>query len=477
MEEYFKVFNYLKGNFFRVTGLIAIMALILIGVSQVNIITNLSNKIIIIVLLCLFWFFIWHLMKTHLPKTKNNKKGIYIAIKSEKNENDLSEQGKLKLRVKNDFIKELIELFNTNQLSDFVQIHFLKDHQIDYLYEKCEEFIAYKPNKEKKIKTKKEKKFENIAEKIGAIYIVWGDVKVRKNNELFYIVDLKSLIKSEEVKNREEFIKSIQSGFVSNFRLQDKFEIDEFNYLTKSNFVSATYIIGMAAYISKEYKIAYNLHVRAKDQIVNLIKRNPNLKRAKKTLQEIINYEAFHLANINIEKENYKKALDYNNVITNTTQQDLYCIFQRVNILYKSNDIDQALELNKEIRKYNELSFLYNKAFLLMMKGNYDKGLSIYWQLMYNTKDRTIAGECIEYMEKELIRKPDLPILHFILGYLYYEKKENLPQAHDHFEKFLEKAGSEFANKRIIEISNEKVIRIEKEMELNRPTPPVRHFC
>lgn len=91
----------------------------------------------------------------------------------------------------------------------------------------------------------------------------------------------------------------------------------------------------------------------------------------------------------------------------------------------------------------NNLTWLYNKAFLNFYMGRLQQGYQDYFKLRESTfpgEDDTV-NQCIGFNVALLEREPDKVQSHFILGYLQYFKKCNLPQALLHFETFLDGFG------------------------------------
>jgi tetratricopeptide (TPR) repeat protein len=104
----------------------------------------------------------------------------------------------------------------------------------------------------------------------------------------------------------------------------------------------------------------------------------------------------------------------------------------------------KALQYLKRARKVNdgEFTWLYNKAFIYMYLGKFELGYKDYRKLKDITfpGDEAIIDQCLEFNKALIAKEPDKIQCHFILGYLYMNKKCNLPLALEEFDLFINNA-------------------------------------
>lgn len=84
----------------------------------------------------------------------------------------------------------------------------------------------------------------------------------------------------------------------------------------------------------------------------------------------------------------------------------------------------------------------YNEGFLLMYLERFRDALPIYRAIARQTfeDEELTLDEVITFNLKALENEPSRIQSMFILGFLYYKKKGNLPLALEHFERFIKKA-------------------------------------
>ena len=119
-EIWANIFKVFKKHFFSVSGLL-IGILIIIYIEWkfldneiVKYFEDFKIRIIIYCVVIIVWFIFWIIKRELFPKNKKRKIGILIAI--------LSENDKQKIRIQNDFLKELKHMIYTNNLSEKIHM-------------------------------------------------------------------------------------------------------------------------------------------------------------------------------------------------------------------------------------------------------------------------------------------------------------------------------------------------------------------
>ncbi|MHA1372417.1 MAG: hypothetical protein ACTSRA_22175, partial [Promethearchaeota archaeon] len=104
----------------------------------------------------------------------------------------------------------------------------------------------------------------------------------------------------------------------------------------------------------------------------------------------------------------------------------------------------QYLKKAKRVSK-GEYTWLYNKAFIYMYLEKFELGFKDYKRLREVSfqGEESIVDQCINFNMELLKNEPDKKQSFFILGYLYYVKKKNLPIALENFEKFIKEISSD----------------------------------
>jgi len=118
-----------------------------------------------------------------------------------------------------------------------------------------------------------------------------------------------------------------------------------------------------------------------------------------------------------------------------------FYIFMTIYTFLEEGKFKQSLNYCQEAKKYakGDGLWLYNRAFILMYDGDFNRGLSDYHEIKNNSfpMEEEIVLSCILNDEKLYVVHPEKIQICYILGFLYYHKLNNLPQALKYFEEFI----------------------------------------
>ena len=424
-----------------------------------------------VIVVDILWFMFWLWTRNKYPKVSDNKVGIVLAIETEK---DLERN-----KVYRDFVIHFSKLINDAGFSDIFEIVDLNEYQSSVtsklLSENSQSLIQFRKDGVFKDLTKRNK-WESHQKKIGGHLYIWGKIRRRMDKESKYIFDIDGLVvhKPLKVGAHKIITKDFIESWFKRIAFSDVFELTGFEISAELVFVISKYIIGLASLISGDPVLALKLHsgLRTEFEVINK-KYNPvppNLLKIRSKLDALIAEENILIANWYLRNNQIQLADKY---LTDSfsVKQDNYgaYIFSALR-KFQNNDIGGCLDDVMKAKKIavNNQVWRYDYAFLLMWKGNYERGLNQYKKIAENTypgEDVTVSEICV-FQQGLLKNKKWIPAL-FILGFIMYKKLDNLPQSLQYFEKFIEESQkiSEFVS--LIRVTQSYLSDIKREMQLN----------
>jgi len=189
------------------------------------------------------WIIFWLYNRFVLPRNKKGKVGIVIAI--------FSENEKERKMLKADFVSKLKNDFQQEGILNS-EIIFLKNHFSGQIKE------SGNPRK----------KLDKINEKIKAHLYIWGDIKKRPDGDegekyfltIQYYVVHKPITQDFSNKLANDFSKA----FLSQIEFLENKSFKELKASAAKINLAIKYIVGIAAFVSQDPKLALKLHSRLK---------------------------------------------------------------------------------------------------------------------------------------------------------------------------------------------------------------------
>ena len=369
-------------------------------------------------------------------------------------------------RFKRDFLGHLKRVIDNRGLAKFV------------------EFIEVRNHFSKKIQevTEERKKIEIIKKwnkKIKAHFLIWGEVKRRKDEggKLFLSLDSIVYHKPIPLGISFRFRREILEVFPREINFLERFELKGFEISAELVSLAAQNIIGTAAFISGDPFLALDLHFNflkgLEYTFKGLKELPPNFRASRKKVIKMISGEFstlsryYYYAKKDLDRT-YKfanKSLEFNK--ENYTAYLLLAIFH----FLKNRDIKKALEMIELASKYSngDMGWKYSEAFLHCYNGDLETSKKCYSAAFRGRplESERFLRDIVSFIEDILSLEPDKFQLHYALGRIYYQKLYNLPMALENYEKFLE-GQSKNPNpnfSRIAETLKEYVERIKGELD------------
>ncbi|MGC9000736.1 tetratricopeptide repeat protein [Caldisericum sp.] len=455
MEE--KLKKIFEENFYSFRGLFSGIVLIILAIIlHLDLflekgIPDFKIRLIIYAVFLAIWAISWWCSREYLPSNPKGKVGLLLAIGTESD--------KQKVRTKNDLAEGIKKLLGQHNLSHMVNVIVLEDFKANKVSEIMQKYLIKKDEvehiyinldtieKERKLKeTKEYRDFIKLNRKLNCRFYVWGKIKERQDIENKYFIDLEVLVlhKPLEQKPAEGIKKEFALIFPKEVSFLEKIEAKGFELTSDMIFIAAMYITGDAAFLSGDPFTAYELHKNLQTELNRFQPLPPNLQNMSNNLKIFLSAELFEKAKysfVNKDLVSAKKFLNEAESINNKNYDLLVSISYFAFNLEK--DVSKSLEYLKRASEVGveDYTWLYNRAFIYMYVGEYEKGLKNYKKLLEVKflKESKIVDECIEYNKNLIKNEQDKYQLLFIIGYLYYFKKNDLINALKYFELFKDK--------------------------------------
>lgn len=410
-------------------------------------ISSLKIRSIIYLIFITSWGIFWFLNRFRLPRNKKGKVGIVIAI--------FSEEEKERKMLKGNFISKLKKDFQREGISDFSEIIVLKNHFSKQIVESVD----------------LRKELERINKKIKAHLYIWGDIKKRPDGdegEKYFMTWGGYVVHNpiaQELSNAlaKDFAKVLppKMEFLENRSFRElEASADRVNLTIK-------YIVGFAALISQDPKLALKLHSKLREQINAIPLLPPELMDIKKRLPLLISDELLWIARwyFNNKQSDKAKELIKESLKENPKNYGTW-LFKAVLDFLVDKDVLEAFKSAKVAEQYSKGTheWKYSLGFLYFWTENYWEALKICHSIRnqsYYGEEHTLQE--VREFNLNLLKEPGAKNqLYFWIGYLSYFKTKKLCSALEdleNFEKFADRKMSVLKQK-----SSAYLQEIKKEM-------------
>lgn len=438
--------DYGKSTIGLLLGYFLIIMLIIIKIDDFfeKYIENIIIRSIGYIILSLIWTVYW-IFYQRFPKNKKEKIGLVFSIETE-NENQF-------IRIKKDLTNEIKNKLKENNLESYFNLIILENYHSKLLNLKINKYIESKKETLNKISIdfklykKVQIKLHNFLKKISGHFYIFGTIVERHDEKNKYIFNLNTLVLHKNIPQTisNRISKDINNILDKTITFLSNDEVKGFKITAENIYLTTRYIVGIAAFVSYDFELAFNLHKGLKDELSNSVYSTKNYKDVISNLNNFVSDELFILSRIEyFNKKNVNKTLEYiqKSLEINSSNYDSL-MFKSYIYFVDYKDVKKAIKLLKsaEIFSNGNYTWLYNKAFIYMYIEKYDKGLKCYHEIekINFLNDYNTIEQCIKYNEDVLNIEPTKYQCLFILGFLYYKKLNNYPKSFDNYDLFCKK--------------------------------------
>jgi tetratricopeptide (TPR) repeat protein len=370
--------------------------------------------------------FIWFIYK-RTPKTKKNKIGFVVSIICSN-----EDEGK---KIHEDFTLTLQSLIkNSPSGKDF---HFIEIKQ--HIAQKILNFEdAFK-----------------LQKKTRAHFVIFGRVRKRLiNNSNTYFLELEGIVLHGpiSIKDHSKLSGEFSELFPRQLAIDEKNDLFSFNFASEWTEYVAKYIIGIAAFLSRDLDYSEILFTDIKQK---LLITNPNIKvpflekiktRLPQRFYDIYLSKAlFHLSEWrkNHDLSYLPHIIDSLNKIDKKFENEYAFVLIKAIVIFL--DERDVLKAKSCIRKcfhikgaIQNVTWRFSLAFLEAYDGNLKKSVQQYQKCeKFVNIDPKVIDEVEDFICWVLEKEPEKYQLYFCLGFINKQIKEDKIQALNDFEKFL----------------------------------------
>ncbi|OGU73788.1 MAG: hypothetical protein A2V93_02850 [Ignavibacteria bacterium RBG_16_34_14] len=391
-----------------------------------------------------------------------------------------TENDKQKIRIKDDFTEKIKLLISENNLSDFIQIILLNDFQaerVNGILSNHTDLLNRRKRKkypESKSDKKLEKGWIRIKKLTGGNFWIWGNIKERLDLENKYVFNLDARVThapiSVRIQNPVE--KALKESWARRIFISEKVELFGFKFTAELIYIAVNYVTGIAAYISYDPFTAFRLH----ENLLNELRKKfniipPNLKILEKNIYKFLSDESAQICFFYMGQRDEENAIDSLNKIFLYSSENYegYLLKSIFEFSFEKDPI-KALKTCKVAKRYSNKNgtWRYNEAFLLLYLKRFEEAIVLYKEIenySYKGEDG-IVSEVIDFNKNRLADNVNDLVSNFVLGFVYYKKKDNFPLAEEHFNRILQTNSNTKVKEPIIKLVTQYLKEINKLMGL-----------
>jgi tetratricopeptide (TPR) repeat protein len=383
-----------------------------------NIIVSQKIRIAIYAPAYIAFFIFWATWRWRLPRNKKGKLGLVIAIYVEDN---LEKQ-----RLKSDFIKKLEDCLASNNLHEVVSVIPLKNH------------ISQSINNPNDIK--------RVAKKVKAHFYVYGILKKRAEGLIDkYFFQLRGFVVHRPVEERVSKMISVEFSKVlpSEISFWEKIQLQGFEFSAEFAYLSARYIVGIAALASGDIFLARRMHAGLYEELGRINPVPEHFQEVRNNVLALLSTENLLFARdfyLNKQDTDNAKLSLHQALNYNPRNSDAWMLKAVIDFCV-DKDIAKAKESTRQAKENGDRwAWRYNKAFFYFWEGNYPEAL--YECRTIKRKgyiDNPLFFQSIFDFNKSLLStNPEKTQLWFWMGFVAYFMAGNLNVALEGFENFCE---------------------------------------
>lgn len=396
----------------------------------------------LISIFCIIFFIIaWWWMVNQMPKNRK-KVGVLLSILGDNKEVDK--------KIKTDFVGEIEKNLAQNKIADSVNILYLSNKRAIKINAKLNEYKRLKEEIEsKKIKTadltkeqkRRMQKWEKFIKKANYHFFIWGSAN---EDEREYRLSLNGLVLHDKIHPiTQSLVKTeLNNIFLQNIRIDKKIRYDALVFSARHFSIVIKYITGIAAFVSNKIDLAHDLHSDLLKELENNPGLPPQITILKDKMKEFLAQELFRQA-IEKQKTDLKSALGLVDQSLVYNSENFFSLNLKSFLEFLVNkDIEEALKYANISSQFSqgELTWAYNKGFLLMYSGRFKEALKVYKMI---TKTRCVGEESlinsvVDFNKNLFASEPDKYQCLFIIGYILC-KKHSLISGYTYLKEFAKK--------------------------------------
>lgn len=368
---------------------------------------------------------------TTLPKSKKNKIGIVIAIKTEKDSE--------KNRLKNDLVNNLNHYIKSSELADLF-------NEIIFLPERFCERINDQQTADKYLRLCR----SNL--------MVYGSLTQRNiDGDNSYVFKLYGLVRHVPIKTGggnhqrliDDFSKTLSNVHFSETKEVLGFEITQNMIGMVSKLIVAS-TINIAGFALVSYRLINELLLEIETVEINRIK-NPIVQQIKKrAVSRLIESSQLLISHYydkfigTRDDEDLFMAADYLERLLEVDPLNYSGHLTKAMVLFRKEEIDAAISILEDLDD-SDPTWRYSLGFLYAFRNindDIEKALDQYRRATYKQAESNVINDTEIFLSEEIVKHPEKIQLHFFRGLINHKCKPDYHLANEDFRYFLNQDAS-----------------------------------
>ncbi len=362
-----------------------------------------------------------------IPRNKRDKIGIIIAISAE--------TPKEKIRLQNDLILELKGYLKSSDFTPNFNVISLSENHVNRIsdYETALKYLK----------------------KIRGHFIVYGNISERMvNGEPNFVFRLNGIVVHRRISQiqKVQFAKEFAEVMPRRWRFPESKELFGFDITQQSLGCIIKYIVGIAAYVSGDFDLAYKIYMQLENELSKeRMKQILPTKKIKERLAIRLTEAStaisrrLYFSYKKTKKLNYiEKMKKYLDLLQGISPNDYGThLLRAIYIFLIDKNIDAAKNEVKKVRNPPDPTWRYSLAFLYAYKGELEKSRKEYNKAFKGSVPPHVIGDVEIFISDVLEKEPHKYQLYFVSGYINYKVKNDFVLAKKDFNTFIEQASKE----------------------------------
>ncbi len=413
----------IKKRWLSYTGLLAALFFELLGLCPYfwnNFGKGIEKKEwIVISILVLITVLLW-LFGRKYPRNQKDKTGVVIAIKTENK--------KQHSRLRSDLISGLRDIIKIEERENFFNIIELPEY---YAVQ-----VTDLPSARKALK------------KSRSHFLMFGSCKVRlEKGKEFYYISLEAGVMHKPIPRliNDVFAKEFREVFPRKLIFPVDDEISGFE-ITKSLIgLSSRYIIGIAAFLSLDFKLSFEIFKKIHKEIKNFDVDKVQVKKIKSRIPKWLSVNSLTIAQKKYylyrkeKNESFLKEMKPFLDILKEVDPNNYDahLLRAIYLFLTKRNVGGALKEIKASKNNLDHTWRYSEAFLYAYMGNMDKAEEGYRKAFRSDVHPGVVLDTEEFIYDILKAEPNKYQLWYCLAIINWKDKKDKVLAREAFEKFI----------------------------------------
>ncbi|WOK05706.1 hypothetical protein RT717_21760 [Imperialibacter roseus] len=396
-----------------------------------NSIVHILTFVIVELVIVSFWYY----KRSVFPLGNRKRQNLVIAI--------TTEDVKQKVRIANDFAKELKRQLKNHGLNNTYEVVVLHNHLSETARHKIEMWIEAR--KANLMDSNESKSFLKMAKRLNAKFFVYGDLIIRNSSKSTYCLSIDALIMHAQTNVTNS--KSLQREFAELWKREITFleedELNGFRSNAEQIFFTATYMMGLATLVDNKFEQGISIW----NTLIKYIEQKPELAEYRLKVLQQKWVCCFLLSRLSYFRGDIELSLEYQEMYLEITPNEYdRHLSEAIRQVKLRGDAKLALEYVEKAAGMAgaDGTWRYSKLYLLIKLGRMKEALIVFDEISQERYPNEIDSiyQVIKYNEVCYQEDENHIQSFFIIGCIMYKKLDRPLEAYERLEEFVSRASN-----------------------------------